>query len=81
MHDQGAEAQFGNEDLLDIGVEGVAIDQAAHHEGRNHAPVLSAGDYGRGVPEAVGYRHGQARTPSDWHRSPANRFPPCCTVA
>lgn len=61
--DQVAGAQFGNEDLFDLGLEGVAIDRAAQHEGRDHAPSGQPGDEGRGVPAAVVHRHAQARAP------------------
>ena len=45
--------KFGNEDALDIGVEGVAIDWAVEHEGRDHATGGQAGDESRRFPVAM----------------------------
>ena len=54
VHDDDvALAQFGNEDALDIGLEGVAIDWAVEHEGRDHATGGQAGDESRRFPVAM----------------------------
>ena len=54
VHDDDvALAQFGNKDALDIGLEGVAIDRAVEHKGRDHAARGQAGDESRRFPVAV----------------------------
>ena len=38
-----------DEDLLDIGLEGAAVDRPVEHEGRDHAAQGESGDEGRGL--------------------------------
>jgi len=43
----------GNEDLLDVDLEGVGVDRAVEDEGGDHAATGEAGDEGRGLPVTV----------------------------
>jgi len=48
-------AQFGNEHLRDIGLEGIAVEGTIEHEGRNDPVDPQSGDEGGGLPVSVGY--------------------------
>ena len=52
--------QLRHEHPLDIGLEGVAVDRAAEHEGCHHAAQGEARGDGGGLPVAVGKAHAQA---------------------
>ncbi len=54
-------AEFGHEDLLDIGLEGLAVDRPGEDEGRDHAAQSKGRDDGRGLPVAVRDADPQAR--------------------
>lgn len=57
VHDDDvAGREVGHEDLVDVGLEGVAVDRAVEHEGSDHPGQAQARDKGRGFPMAV--RHG-----------------------
>ena len=54
VHDDDvAWPELGDEHLLDVGLEGVAVDRAVEHQGRDNAVEAQAGDEGRGLPVAV----------------------------
>ena len=60
VHDhEVAGAQLRNEDLLDVGLEGVAADRSAEDEGGDHAARREAGDEGRRLPVSVRKAHAQ----------------------
>ena len=55
IHEDGvAGGEFRDEDLLDIGLEGVAVDGTVEDHRRDHSGDAQAGDEGRGLPVAVG---------------------------
>ena len=54
-----AGAEFGREDTLDTGFEGVSVDRPAEYEGRDHAAHGHPCDDGRRLPAAVGEAHPQ----------------------
>ena len=57
VHDHDiATVQRGNQHLLDIGEEGLAVDRPIEHAGGNQAIAAQTGDEGRGIPVPV--RHG-----------------------
>ncbi len=58
-HDDVSVLGLPNQDLADIGLEGVAVDRPVEHPGRDDAPGAEAGHEGRGLPMAV--RHGHAQ--------------------
>jgi hypothetical protein len=61
VHDHDvARPELGNEDVLDIGLEGVAVDRPREHEGCDHAAQAQRGDDGRGFPVAVRHTDAQA---------------------
>jgi hypothetical protein len=45
--------EFGHEDLLDIGLEGLPVDRPGEDEGRDHATQSKGHDDGVGLPVAV----------------------------
>jgi hypothetical protein len=53
-HDGVAGRELRDEDLLDIGLEGVAVDRTVEDHRRDHAGDAQARDEGRGLPVAVG---------------------------
>ena len=56
VHDHDIPAvQRGNQHLLDIGEEGLAVDRAIEHTGSNQAILAHTGDEGRGIPVPVRY--------------------------
>ena len=63
VHDDDvAGEQFGDEHLLDIGLEGVAVDRAGQDEGRDHAAHGQGADEGGRLPVAVREAHAQPLT-------------------
>ena len=56
VHDHDvAPYQRGNQNLLDIGEEQLAIDRSVEHTGGDQAILAQAGNEGRGVPVPVRY--------------------------
>jgi hypothetical protein len=52
-------SELGDEHLLDIGLEGVAVDRPAEDEGGAHAAYGQRADEGGGLPVAMGKAHAQ----------------------
>ena len=70
VHDDDvARAQPGDQDLLDVGFEGAAVDRAVEHERRDHAARAQAGDESRRLPVAIRDGHAQPFA----QRRPASR--------
>ena len=64
IHDHDvSDAQFGNEDLGHIGLEGVAVDRAIQDKGCDDAAQRESADEGRGFPMAVWNADPQALAP------------------
>ena len=61
VHDDDvARPQVWNEDLVDIGLESVAVDRPVQHPRRDHAARREGGDKSRGLPVAMGHADAQA---------------------
>ena len=58
-HDDVAGAQLEDEHLLDIDLEGIAVDRPGEHEGRDHAAHGQGADKGRRLPVPVREAHAQ----------------------
>jgi len=65
IHDHDIAApQRGNQHLLDIGEEGLAVDRPIEHAGGNQAIAAQTGDEGRGIPVPVRHSIDQPMTHS-----------------
>lgn len=60
--DNVAGPQLGDLCLVDVGLEGHAVDRTVEHHRRNHAGNAQGADEGGGLPVAVQHRRAQART-------------------
>ena len=64
VHDHDiAAVQRGNQHLLDIGEEGLAIDRPIEYARSNQAILAQTGDEGRGIPVPVRHSIDQPMTP------------------
>jgi hypothetical protein len=52
-HDDVARPQFGNEHLIDVGLQGHAIDWPIQHHRCDHAGVAQSGNEGGRLPVAM----------------------------